>query len=94
MSESASLRNVTHQHLHDYEQFVGSLPESWSGLGWRGTSDSLLEICVCGGVVELNSLDTAEIVVVAGVLGIGSRRREGGFRDQLVCLVVEGVVKV
>jgi hypothetical protein len=45
-------------------------------------------------VVELNGFDTAKIVVIAGVLRVGSRSREIRLRDEFVGLVVKTVVEV
>ena len=65
------------------------LPEARRDPGLGRAADGLLQVCVGDGVVELDGLDAAEVVVVASVLGVRGGRRECRFGDEFVGLVVE-----
>lgn len=71
-----------------------SLVKSRCKFGRWCPADRLLQVGVRRSVVELHGLDTAKIVVIAGVLRVGSRSREIRFRDELVGLVVKAVMEV
>lgn len=94
MPEQATFRNVAHEKFYDDEQLVYSLIKSWCELRCWCAADRLLQIGVRRSVVELHSLDAAKIVVIAGILRVGSRSREIRFRDELVGLVVKAVMEV
>ena len=49
---------------------------------------------MCRSVVQLDSLDTANVVMVSSILRIAGRRRESRFRDELVSLRVEVICDV
>lgn len=79
MSEQSPIRDITHEQFHDDEEFVYGLikPRCRSRLG--GTSNGLLEITMCLGVIELNDFDAAEVVVVASELAVASTAWERRF---------------
>lgn len=62
-------------------------PRRHPGL-WRA-SDRLLQVRMRNGVVKFDGLDAAEIVVEAGVLGVGGCGWECRLADELVGLVVQ-----
>lgn len=73
---------------------MDSLVEARGGLwGWC-SSDCLLQIDMCLAIIQLDSLYPPEEVVIAGMLGVSSRYREGGFGDEFVGLIVQAVVEV
>lgn len=94
MPERRPLRDVTHQHLYHHEQLVGSLPKACSGLRWRCSPDGLLKVRVRSGVIQLDSLDATNVVVVTSPLGIHSGCGECGLGYEFIRLVVKGVVEV
>jgi hypothetical protein len=63
-------------------------------VGARRAPDRLLEVVVGLGVVELDGADPAEVVEVAGELGVAGRLGEGRLGDELVGLVEQVVVEV
>lgn len=94
MAEQPTIRNVAHEQLDDNAELVDRLVETGSRFRRRCPSNCLLKVRVRIGVVQLDCLDAAEIVMVSRVLRVASGRGEGCFRDELVRLVVEGVVEV
>ena len=94
MSEETSVGNVSHKKLNNNEVLIRRLIKTRCRLRWRGSSDGLLQVCVCFRVVQLHSADAAKVVVVSGELSVACRCRESGFGDQLVSLVVEVITNV
>lgn len=94
MPEQASLRNISHQQFHHNEHLMHALIKPRCSLRSRCTADRLLQICVCGGVVQLHGPDASEEVVVSCKLRVSCGSRKGSFSDELVSLVVKIVVKV
>lgn len=70
MSESTAIGDFAHQQVNHDRQFVHSLVEPRSCLDRGRTSNGLLQIVVCRGIVQLHGLDTAEIVVIPSKLRI------------------------
>ena len=94
MPKEAPFRDIAHEKF-DYDgQLMHGLIESRSGLGRWSAAYGLLEVRVCSGVIELNSLDPTEIVVVPRVLGVAGGGGEGSFGDEFVGLIVQAVLKV
>lgn len=64
--EQTTLGDLTHQELHDNGKFMYSLIKSRRSLCGGSAPDGLLEICMGFAVVQLNSLDTTQIVMKPG----------------------------
>jgi hypothetical protein len=94
MPEEAAFGNITHEKLYHDKQFVYGLIKSRCKFGRRCAADSLLQVGVRGGIVKLHSLDAAKVVMIAGILRVGSGRGEIRLGDKLVGLVVKAVMKV
>lgn len=60
----------------------------------RRLAHGLEQVPLSRRVLELDSLDAAQVVQVAGPLVVGRRRRKLALAHQLVRLVVQGVVEV
>lgn len=60
----------------------------------RGLSNGLQKVLVGCRVFQLNSLDTAEIVEVAGPLVVARQLGENRLGHQLVCLVVQMIMEI
>jgi hypothetical protein len=94
MPEESPIRNVSHQKFHHDRELVDCLVEAGCSRRWRSTTNGLLQVRVCCGIVELYSSDAAEEIMVAGMLRVTGRCREGGLENELVGLVVKVVVEV
>ena len=70
MTEETTFRDISHQQLDNHREFVNRLIETRSGGRRRSMSDSLLNICMSGGVVQLDGLDTTKVVVIASILWV------------------------
>lgn len=70
MSEEASLRDVAHEQLDDNKELVHGLEEPRGGLRGGSAANGLLKVCVGGRVVELDDLDSSEIVMVSRQLRV------------------------
>jgi len=94
MSEETSVGNISHKKLNNDKVLIRRLIKTRCCLRWRGSSDGLVQVCVCFRVVQLHSADAAKVVVVSSELSVACRCRESGFGDQLVSLVVEVITNV
>ena len=94
MSEEAAFGYIAHQQFHDNRQFVHGLVEARRGLRRRRATNRLLQVRGRCCVVELNRLNPAKIVVVAGMLRVPSRSGKGRLRNKLVGLVVQAELQI
>ena len=94
MPEQTALGNIAHEQLHNSEELVYCLVETRSGLGWRCTSDGLLQVRVCCSVIQLHGPNTADVVMVSGVLRVSNRRGKSSLQDEHVGLVVQAVLEI
>lgn len=94
MPEQTPLGDLAHEKVHDNRQLVHGLVETRGSLRRRSPTNGLLQVCVRRRVVELNCLDTAEVVVVPRELRVTRGGRESGFGDELVGLVIQTVLDV
>ena len=67
------------------------LVESGGCFGLWCAADGLLQVRVGVGVVKLDGLNPAKIVVVSSILRVGSRPGEGGLGDKLVRWVIQAI---
>lgn len=94
MPEETALRNVTHEKLDNDRELVDRLVEPRRSLGWGCPTNRLLKVCVRGGIVQLDSLDTAQVIMVSCMLGVTCGGGERGLGNKFVRLVIQTVVKV
>ena len=71
VSEEAAFGDVAHEEFDDYRELVYCLIETGRGGGRGSTPYSLLQVRMCRTVIQLNRLDSAEIIMVTCMLGIG-----------------------
>src|SRR5437588_10425234 len=76
LTEDGPFRNIPHEKLNDNIELVGSLNEPGGSSSLGGFADSSHKLVVRGGIVKLNSTDTAKIVLVTRNEVIGCRLRE------------------
>jgi hypothetical protein len=67
---------------------VHGLVESRGSLGWRCTSNGLSQVYMGLSVIQLNSFDTTEVIMVASKLGVTGRSRKGGLGYKFVGLII------
>ena len=70
MPEEAPLGDIAHKQLDNDGQLVYSLVKTGGGFCRRGPPDSLLQVGMRRGVIQLDCLDATEVVVVSCVLGV------------------------
>ena len=77
--EETALGDVAHKELDDNRELMDGLVKPRRGPGRRRPTDSLLQIGVRCGVVQLYGLDAAEVVVVPRMLWIAGGGGECGL---------------
>ena len=92
--EETALWDIAHKELDDNRELMNRLVEPRRSLGWGCPTNRLLKVCVRGGIVQLDSLDTAQVVMVSCMLRITGGGRKCGLGNKLVRLVIQAVVKV
>mmetsp|Transcript_213 Transcript_213/g.527 ORF Transcript_213/g.527 Transcript_213/m.527 type:complete len:387 (-) Transcript_213:451-1611(-) len=91
--EGGSGGDLAHQQLHDGRQLRHCEPEARSS-ALRRLALRLLEAPVRLRILELHSLDPAQVVQVTRELVVRSRFRHGCLCDQLISLVIKRVRNV
>ena len=79
MSEQAAVRDITHQKFDHGKELVNRLIEPRGSFCRRSTPNGLPQVCMGFGVVELNSLDASEVIVVTSKLRVARGGWERSF---------------
>ena len=82
LEEDLPLWDVTQQQLHRDAELEHGVPESLGRVLWR-LPQGLHEVLVGLGVLQLDGLDAAEVVQVAGPLVVAGALGEHALGDQL-----------
>ena len=94
MPEQAAVWNVPHKEFNHNRELVDRLIKTRGDLRGGCTPNGLPQVRVGVGVVELDCLDTPEVIMITSKLRVACRSWECSLRHKFVGLVVQAVVEV
>lgn len=94
MPKQPTFWDIAHEQLNDQEELMHRLIEPRGQRRVRSPPNGLLKVSMRFSVVQLNSSNAAEVVKVSRELRVTGAVGELGLGDELICLLVEVVMKV